>query len=367
MTQALTVLAVNPGSTSTKIALFRGREQIMKENVVHDAQKLAFYPLVSDQLDYRVETILEACRRAGVELSQCDAFVGRGGGLNPCEGGTYRVNETMLSHARRGGGNHPAALGSQIAWRFAREYGRPAFVVNPPDVDEYCGEARVTGLAGVYRVASTHALNQKETAIRMADELGKPYEACNLIICHLGGGVSVTAHHKGKMVDSNGIINGEGPMAPTRSGALPATEVIKLCFSGRYTQQELLQRVVKSGGFVDHLGTSEVLEILDKIEQGDQYAALIYRAFQYQVAKEAGAMAAVLCGEVDAIVLTGGIARDEGLCQNLVRMIGFIAPVRVFPGEFEMEALAFGAQRVLSGREAEKNYTGEPVFSAFSR
>ncbi len=367
MTEALTVFAIDPGSTSTKIALFRGQAQIMKENVVHDAQKLARYPLVSDQLDDRVETILAACRRAGVELSQCDAFVGRGGGLNPCQGGTYRVNETMLSHARRGGGNHPAALGCQIAWRFAREYGRPAFVVDPPDVDEYCDEARVTGLAGVYRVASTHALNQKETAIRMASELGKPYEACNFIICHLGGGVSVTAHRKGKMVDSNGIINGEGPMAPTRSGALPATEVIKLCFSGQYTQQEVLQRVVKTGGFVDHLGTSEVLEILEKIRQGDQYAALIYRAFQYQVAKEVGAMAAVLCGEVDAIVLTGGIARDEGLCQELTRMIGFLAPVRVFPGEFEMEALAFGAQRVLSGQEAGKNYTGEPVFSAFSR
>lgn len=363
----LTILAINPGSTSTKIALFRDDEPVFKENVVHDAQTLAGFPQVCDQLDYRVETILAACAKQNVDLAQCDAFVGRGGGLNSCQGGTYRVNETILAHARRGGGNHPAALGSQIAQKFADRYGKPAFIVNPPDVDEYCDEARVTGLAGVYRNASTHALNQKETGIRMAARLGRTYEECNFIICHLGGGVSVTAHQKGRMVDSNGIINGEGPMAPTRSGALPAAEVVELCYSGKYTKAEMMKRITKSGGFVDHLGTSEVLEVAERIRGGDGYAALIYRAFQYQVAKEIGAMAAVLKGRIDAIVLTGGISRDETLRKNLEDMVGFLAPVYAFPGEFEMEALAAGARRVLTGQEKEKVYTGIPVFQGWDR
>ena len=365
--EPLTIFTINPGSTSTKIALFRDEEAVFKENVVHDAAALAAFPQVCDQLGYRVDTTLDACAKARVDLSQCDAFVGRGGGLNACEGGTYRVNDTILAHARRGGGNHPAALGSQIARQFADRYGKPAFIVNPPDVDEYCDEARITGLAGVYRSASTHALNQKETAIRMAARLGKPYEACNFIVCHLGGGVSVTAHAQGRMVDSNGIINGEGPMAPTRSGALPAAEVVELCYSGRYTKAELMRRITKSGGFVDHLGTSETLEVTERIRRGDAYAVLIYRAFQYQVAKEIGAMAAVLRGRIDAIVLTGGISRDEALRENLKAMVGFLAPVHAFPGEFEMEALAAGARRVLSGREQEKIYTGEPVFKGWSR
>lgn len=363
----LTILTINPGSTSTKIALFRDEEPVFKENVSHDARTLAAFPQVCDQLDYRVETILAACARERVDLSRCDAFVGRGGGLNSCAGGTYRVNETMLAHARRGGGNHPAALGSQIAQRFAEQYGKPAFIVNPPDVDEYRDEARVTGLADVYRCASTHALNQKETAIRMAAQLGKAYEECDLIVCHLGGGVSVTAHQKGRMVDSNGIINGEGPMAPTRSGALPAAEVVELCYSGKYTKAEMMGRITKSGGFVDHLGTSEVLEVAEMIRQGDAYAALIYRAFQYQVAKAIGAMAAVLRGQIDAIVLTGGISRDESLREALKARVGFLAPIYAFPGEFEMEALAAGARRVLTGIEKEKIYTGEPVFKGWSR
>lgn len=363
----LTILAVNPGSTSTKIALFRDEEPVFKENVVHDAQTLAAFPQVCDQLDYRVDTILAACAAAGVDLSRCDAFAGRGGGLNSCQGGTYRVNDTILAHARRGGGNHPAALGSQIAQKFALRYGKPAFIVNPPDVDEYCDEARVTGLKDVYRNASTHALNQKETAIRMAAQLGRNYEDCNFIVCHLGGGVSITAHKKGRMVDSNGIINGEGPMAPTRSGALPAAEVVELCYSGQYTKAEMMKRITKSGGFVDHLGTSETLEVTEKIRQGDQYAALIYRAFQYQIAKEIGSMAAVLRGEIDAIVLTGGISHDQTLRKNLKAMVGFLAPVYAFPGEFEMEALAAGARRVLTGQETEKVYTGEPVFSGWNR
>ena len=362
---AYRVLAVNPGSTSTKIAVFEGDKEIFKKNVAHEAADLAKYATVSDQLEYRVDTILAACQEQGVDLATCDAFVGRGGGLNSCPGGTYAVNDQMLAHARRGGGNHPAALGSQIAQKFASQYGKPAFVVNPPDVDEFQDVARVTGLHDVFRTVSIHALNQKETAIRVARDLGKTYETSNFIVCHIGGGVSITAHCRGRMIDSNGIINGEGPMAPTRSGALPAVDLIDLCFSGKWTRDEMYKRVTKSGGFVDHLGTSDAIEVNQMIERGNRYAKLIYDAFQYQIAKEVGAMAVALKGQVDAIILTGGISHDKALVANLTEQVGWIAPVEVRAGEFEMEALAAGACRVLEGQEQALTYTGEKVFTSF--
>lgn len=363
---AYKILAINPGSTSTKIAVFDGEQEVFKTNVVHEAADLAKYATVADQLDYRVETILGVCGENGVDLADCDAFVGRGGGLDSCPGGTYEVNEKMLEHARRGGGNHPAALGSQIANKFAGQYGKRAFIVNPPDVDEFQDVARVTGLSDVFRTVSIHALNQKETAIRVAKDLGKTYDAANFIVCHIGGGVSITAHCQGKMIDSNGIINGEGPMAPTRSGALPAVPLIDLCFSGKYTRDEMYKRITKSGGFVDHLGTSDAIEVNQMIDAGNKYARLVYDAFQYQIAKEIGSMAVALKGKVDAIILTGGISHDKGLVASLTEQVGWIAPIEVRAGEFEMEALAAGGCRVLSGEETAKTYTGEKVFTDFS-
>lgn len=361
------VLAINPGSTSTKIAVFDGDNEVFKKSVVHDAAELAKYATVSDQLPYRVETILSVCKEQGVDISGCAAFSGRGGGLDSCAGGTYEVGPQMLEHAKRGGGNHPAALGCQIADSFAKQYGARAFIVNPPDVDEYIDEARLTGLADIYRVVSIHALNQKETAIRVAHDLGKTYEESNFIVCHIGGGVSVTAHRKGKMIDSNGIINGEGPMAPTRSGAVPAVPLMDMCFSGKYTRNEMYVKLTKSGGFVDLVGTSETLELVDMINKGDKFAKLVYDTFQYQIAKSIGSMAVSLEGKVDAIILTGGIAHDKDLCANLQSKCGFIAPFIIRAGEFEMEALAAGAVRVLKGEEKALEYTGIPVFSGFKR
>lgn len=361
------ILAINPGSTSTKVAMFDGETCIFKANIAHEAAELAQFPTTAAQLGYRRGTILKALSDAGLDLSVCAAFAGRGGGLQPCVGGVYDVNETMVDHARSGkyGGDHPAALGPQLAYEFAQHYGGRAFVVNPPDTDEFCDEARFTGLAGVYRSCSIHALNQKETALRVCEDRGLDYHSANLIVAHIGGGVSITAHKQGSMVDSNGIISGEGPMAPTRIGTLPVSVVVDALASGARTPEDFHLLLTKNGGMVDLLGTSDVLEVISRIDAGDTYAQKVYDAFSYQIAKEIGAMAAVLCGQVDALVLTGGIAHDKYLVASLRRRVGFIAPVEVRAGEFEMEALAAGALRVLHGQEEGKVYTGVPPFSGF--
>lgn len=362
------ILAINPGSTSTKIALHQNGKLVLKQTVRHEAAELAQFAEIADQLPFREQTIQNALQAEGIDISDCAAFSGRGGGLQSCEGGVYEVNETMLEHARSGlyGGKHPAALGCQLAYAYAQKYHGRAFVVNGPDTDEFCEEARITGFSDVFRASHVHALNQKETALQVAHDMGLKYEAANFIVAHIGGGVSITAHRRGRMVDSNDIINGDGPMAPTRSGALPAKELTDLCFSGKWNREELYTRLTKQGGFVEHLGTSEVVEIVERIKNGDQYANLIYRAFIYQIAKSIGAMAAVLEGQIHGIILTGGIAHDEMLVDELKRKVGFLAPVVVRPGELELEALVAGALRVLRGEEQPKEYTGIPAFSPAS-
>lgn len=361
------IFAINPGSTSTKIALFEGEETVFSSNVSHDAQVLKQFREISDQFDYRKETILEELKKAGVSLEGIDAFSARGGGLVSVDGGVYGINEILLDHARKGYSvKHPATLGAQIADAFSKTYGGRAFVVNPPDVDEFDDLARVTGWKGIYRESRIHALNQKEIGIRYAAAHGKKYEDMNLIICHIGGGVSVTAHRNGKMVDSNDIAQGDGPMAPTRCGALPVKDVMKACFSGRYSEKELYEKITKTGGLVDHLGTSDAREVRAMMDQGNTYAKLIYDAMIYQIGKYAGSMAAALEGNVDGIILTGGIAHDTYLVDKLSRMLAFIAPITVMAGEFEMEALAAGALRVLNGEEDAKEYTGIPVWNGFA-
>lgn len=361
------VFAINPGSTSTKIAMFEGDKEVFSKNVSHDAEKLKEFKEISDQFDYRKETILKELAEAGQTLEGVDAFSARGGGLVNVEGGVYKVGEKLLEHARVGYTvKHPATLGAQLADAFAKEYGGVAFVVNPPDVDEFTDVARVTGLKGIYRESRIHALNQKEIGIRYAAKRGKKYEDLNLIICHIGGGISVTAHNHGKMVDSNDIANGDGPMAPTRCGQLPVKDVVTMCFSGKYTEKEMREKITKTGGLVDHLGTSDAREVTEMIKNGNQYAKLIYDAMIYEIGKTAGSMAAVLCGKVDGIIFTGGISHDKYVVEKLTEMLSFIAPSTVMAGEFEMEALAAGAIRVLSGKEEAKTYTGIPVWNGFN-
>lgn len=360
------VFTINPGSTSTKIAMFEGGEAVFSKNVSHDAAKLKEFKEISDQFEYRRETIMTELEAAGQSLNGVDAFSARGGGLVNVEGGVYIVGDKLLEHARAGFSvKHPAMLGAQLAAAFAEEYGGTAYVVNPPDVDEFTDEARVTGLKGIYRESRIHALNQKEIGIRYAERLGKKYEELNLIICHIGGGISVTAHNHGKMVDSNDIANGDGPMAPTRCGQLPVKDVIAMCYSGRFTETEMRDKVTKTGGLVDHLGTSDARAVEKMMQDGSRYAKLVYDSMLYEIGKTAGSMAAVLKGKVDGIVLTGGISHSNYVVEYLTDMLSFIAPIEVMAGEFEMEALAAGAVRVLSGEEQAKTYTGVPVWSGF--
>jgi butyrate kinase len=360
------VFAINPGSTSTKIALFENEDLLFSENISHDENELRSFTNISDQMPYRRDIILKKLEQTGFDLTCIDAFSGRGGGLISCESGVYEINEELLHQARTSSVRHPAVLGSQLADVFSRKYGGKAFVVNPPSVDEFSDLARITGFKELVRESAIHALNHKEVGIRYAHSVGKKYEEMNLIVAHLGGGISVAAHQQGKMIDSNDNIRGDGPMTPTRSGALPAVELINLCFSGNFTEKELLERVMKHGGWLDHLGTADGLVVSAMINEGNGYAKLVMDATIYQICKTIGSCATVLEGKVEAIIITGGLAHDKYLTSELKRKTGFIAPLTVIAGEFEMEALASGAIRVLTGEEKAKIYTGRPAWAGFN-
>ena len=364
MDKTYRIFVMTLGSTSTKVAGFENENMLFSTNVTHEAAKLKEFKEIADQLPYRKETILNELARQNYSLQGADAFVSAGGGLVGLVGGTYQVNDILLEHSRVGFTiKHPNTIGNVLAYEFSREFGGQAFVVNPPDVDEMEVPARITGWRNVYRENRGHPLNQKEVAQRYAQQIGKRYEEINLVVCHMGGGLSIGAHRKGRMIDTSDAVQGDGPMAPTRCGAMPVASVIRKCYSGEYTEREMLDRMSKNGGLVDHLGTSDLREVTKRIEQGDRHAGIIYDAMIYQIGKYIGAYAAVLHGKVDGIILTGGIAKDNYLVEKVTEMIGFIAPVKVYPGELEMEAMACGALRVLTGEEKPKIYTGIPVWS----
>jgi len=363
------VLAINPGSTSTKIALFEGEECLYSKNVSHDAKELEKYATMSEQLPYRRNMILELLAEAGFTLDDVDVFVGRGGGLLSMEGGTYGVTDLVLEHAKTcaNGVIHPATLGPQLAAEFANQYGAKAMVVNPPDVDELQDVARMTGIKGVYRSSHMHALNLKETAIRHSKEvLNKKYEEANYVVCHIGGGISVSAHKEGKMIDGCDIVGGEGPMAPTRCGSIPVASLLSYMKKNDLGVADVKGLLTRTGGFVDHMGISDALELTNRAKDGDEYAAMLWNTMVYQIEKNIGAMAAALHGKVDGILLGGGMVHNKDLVQQITDACSFIAPVYAYPGEFEMEAMAAGAIRVLNGEEQLKEYTGKPSWSGFA-
>jgi butyrate kinase len=348
------ILALNPGATSTKIAVFDGADVVLKTTVEHQGASLDGFQRVIDQFQYRLDLILEALAAAKLDLGSLSAVVARGGLLKPMEGGTYAVNAPMLAdleHARE----HASNLGAILADRLAGSLGIPAFIVDPVSVDEMEPEARISGLPELPRLSFSHALNSKAVARRVAAQLGRSYFDCNFVVAHLGTGISVTAHRKGRMVDVNGAEE-EGPFSPARSAGLPSLSLVKLVYSGRYTEKEMLGRMVGNGGLYAHLGTRDVREAERRAAAGDAQAALVLKAMAYKVAKEIGAMAAVLAGQVDRVIITGGIAYSEKLVAEVSSRVGFIAPILVLPGEEELEALAEGALRVLDGEEPAKIY-----------
>lgn len=352
------LLIINPGSTSTKIAIFEEEQPLFTETLRHSAEEVGRYPRIIDQYPFRREAILAFLRQKGVPVTSLSAVVGRGGLLRPIPGGVYAVNEAMLKDLREAPfGEHASNLGALLAHEIARAAGgRPAFIVDPVVVDEMEQTARLSGLPSMPRRSIFHALNQKATARRVARDLNRPYEALNLVVVHLGGGVSVGAHRQGRVIDVNQALDGEGPMSPERSGSLPSLGVVHLSFSWRYTLPEISKMVVGKGGLVAHLGTNDAREVERRIAGGDLQAERVYRAMAYQVGKEIGRAAVALAGRVDRVVLTGGLAHSRLLTGWISGDVEWIAPVLVYPGEDEMQALAEGGLRVLRGEEAALEY-----------
>jgi len=362
---AYRILTLSPGSTSTKVAVFEGDKTVMKANVRHDPAELAQFDYAKDQLDYRIATVTAELERAGVSLDSIDAFSGYCGGMGPTIGGIFAITDVVCDHVLNCGMNHPAILGAPILYKFAQETGKPAYAVNQPDTDELEDVARITGYPGVYRKSHVHCLNQKECAIRYATSLGKRYDEVNVIVAHVGGGLSVAAHRAGRMIDTNDVLEGSGPFAPNRSGDVPAKPVAQLAFSGEHSKQEVMGVIGKTGGLLGLLGTDDAIAINERIAQGDEWAKIVYEAMAYQTAKQIGAFAAALEGKVDGIVMTGGVSNDKGFVAYVERKVGWIAPVVAYGGDFEMEGAAAGAVRALTGTEEVMTYTGEPSWDGF--
>jgi butyrate kinase len=356
------ILVINPGSTSTAIALFEDDRLLDKETIRHSSEELSEYTKIFDQHKFREKIIINFLKKKNIDINSLDAIVGRGGVLKPVKSGAYRINKLMLEDLKeRPRIEHASNLGAVIAYDLAQKIGVPSFIVDSVAVDELEPVARISGMSDIERESLCHVLNLKAAARRMAQELGKSYEDLNLIVVHLGGGVSVSAHNKGRMIDVNNA-SAEGPFTPERTGGLPSVELVKLCYSQKYTLREMLKKLIGRGGLVDYLGTNNLLEVEERITKGDKKAELLYRAMAYQVAKEIAAMAAVLKGKVNAIVITGNGARDTGALGKtfvdwIKERVNFIAPVTVYPGTDEMLALAFAAVRVLKGDEEALEYT----------
>ena len=351
------LLIINPGSTSTKIGVFEGEKELFQETLRHSAEEIGKYEKIIDQIDFRKNIILNVLKEKNFDLRTLSAVVGRGGMLKPMESGTYKVNDAMLEDLRVGvQGQHASNLGGILANKIASELNIPSFIVDPVVVDELEEVARISGVPELPRVSKFHALNQKAVAKRYSKESGIKYSDLNLIVIHMGGGVSVGAHKNGRVIDVNNALDGEGPFSPERAGTVPVGELIKMCYSGNYSEKEVYNKLVGKGGYVAYLNTNDAREVLRLAEEGNEKAKLCFDAFIYQVSKATGEMSIVLNGKVDRIILTGGIAYSEKVVEELKKRIGWIGEITVYPGEDELLALAQGALRVLNGEEEAREY-----------
>ena len=353
---AIRSLIINPGSTSTKIAVFEDETMLFDKTLRHSVEEISKYDTIFDQKQFRKDIIMECLKEQDFDIKTLDMVVGRGGLVKPIPGGTYKVSDALIEDLKVGPqGQHASNLGGVLAREIADEIGKPSFIVDPVAVDELQPVARISGIPDIQRNSIFHPLNQKAMARRYAKENGKRYEDINVIVAHMGGGVSVGAHKKGRVIDVSNALEGDGAFSPERAGGLPVGPLVRLCYSGKYTEKEMYKRLVGGGGFTAYLGSNDMVEITKKSET-DEQARLILDAFIYQVAKDIGSRAAVLEGKVDAIILTGGIAYGKRVTDAIEKYVGWIAPVIVYPGEDELLALAQGGLRVLNGEEEAKDY-----------
>jgi butyrate kinase len=353
------VLIINLGSTSTKMAVCEGENEILSKSIKYTAGDLAPFHNTWEQAGMRKADILKALEEAGVAEGSLDMIISRGGNCRPIPGGTYVINQAMIEDMKTGRwGTHPTCVGSMISLELGTSLNIPVITMDPPISDEFEIYARYSGVKEIQRISSFHVLSQKSTARKICKEvLNKKYEDACLIVCHLGGGISIGAHRLGKVIDANNALDGDGPFSPERAGSLPTGDLIRLCFSGTFTEAEVMKKINGKGGFMSYLDTNDGLEVENRMDGGDEKAKEVFAAMIYQIAKEIGAMAAVLNGQVEAIALTGSLARSRYLVEELKKRVSFIAQVVTDPGENEMRALKEGALRVLRNQETPKTYT----------
>lgn len=350
-------LIINPGSTSTKIGVFEDETLLFEETLRHSTEEIGSYATIVDQKDFRKQIILDLLKEKNFDIHSLQVVVGRGGMLKPIPGGTYAVSDDLLQDLVIGKqGQHASNLGGILAREIGDSIGAPSYIVDPVVVDEMMPIARYSGVPELPRTSVFHALNQKAVAKRYAKETGKAYDSLRLIVVHMGGGVSVGAHEYGSVVDIFNALDGDGAFSPERAGAVPSGALIKMCFSGDYTEKEVYKKIVGNGGFNAYVGTNDMRDVEKMVEGGDEKAAEVREAFIMQVAKDMGSMACVLDGQVDQIIVTGGIAYDKVVVDGLKKRAGFIAPFTVYPGEDELLALTQGALRVMNGEEKAMNY-----------
>ncbi len=359
------LLVINPGSTSTKVSVFDDDVEVFTKSVFHDAPLLLSYPTTNDQMQMRKQVVLDLLRNHDISIESIDVFIGRGGCAYSQGAGVMAIDRKLYEDTRddKGGSDHPAKLGVMMAYEWGSEYSKPMYTVNPTNVDEFSDLARVTGLKGVYRRAQSHVLNQKGVARRYAESIGRRYEECSLVVCHIDGGITVSAHSNGRMIDGTEGAGGDGPFTPTRLGSIPLMEVARYLES--HTPAELEAMCSRSGGFVSHFGTSNADKVHEMVYAGDAHATLVWNAMIYQICKSIGSMAVVLRGNVDQIILTGGLVRFDDIVSAIKERTEWIAPVSVYPGEVEQEEMASEVLKVIKGEESAHKYTGKPVFSGF--
>lgn len=354
--QKFKILVINPGSTSTKISVFENEKELFKNTIHHSKLELEPFKRVWDQYEFRKKLIKELLEAHNINPKSFSAVVGRGGLFRPVVSGTYRVNELMIEDGRKAyGGEHPANLGAVLAFGIGWDYHIPSFIVDPPSVDELDELARYTGLPEIPKKSIFHALNVKATARLAASDLGKKYHEVNLIVAHLGGGITVSAIRKGRVIDTNNALD-TGPYTPERTGTLPMFDFAEWCFSGKDSLEQIKRRMVGGGGLVAYLGTNNCEEVEKRVSEGDRKAKVVYEAMLYQIAQEIGSRAVALKGDIDAIVLTGGMAKSEMVVEKLKEWVEFLGKVLVYPGEDEMKSLALGALRVLKREEEARTY-----------